>query len=73
MVRVHQGERALMFPYEFAIFVEKRGWASMVVRSCHEHDGGSIPLHPPIVFLFIHMLFCENEISSSKAWHGPRG
>ena len=63
-----------MFPYEFAIFVEKRGWTSKGgVRSCHEHDGGSIPLHPPIVFLFIHMLFCEKEISSSKAWHGPRG
>lgn len=62
-----------MFPYEFAIFVEKRGWTSRGVRSCHEHDGGSIPLHPPIVFLFIHILFCEKEISSSKAWHGPRG
>lgn len=62
-----------MFPYEFAIFVEKKRMDFQGVRSCHEHDGGSIPLHPPIVFLFIHMIFCEKEISSSKAWHGPRG
>lgn len=63
-----------MFPYESVVFVEREKRMDFQgVRSCHEHDGGSIPLHPPIVFLFIHILFCEKEISSSKAWHGPRG
>lgn len=31
------------------------------MRSCHEHDGGSIPLHPPIVFLFNHIFFVKRK------------